>query len=281
MQQVVKVMVKPLIATLAEQGMTLKFQPSALKLLATKGYDPEMGSSPTASCLADRSGRSTSRAIAERPSPRRANHQGWNDSRNDQVWDCLGGCHDASAINPYFALAALCVALRQAFAPFPNVQPISAIFFSWWYLKGIALLFLWWWSPCLSPPFSWDEPDCVLFRLSPLAVWCSFGASVTSGCPFVLQIPFVGLLSFAYGVLIDTVYALIYHIPWWTYALVNGFSFNLAHALSTIIFYPIIYQIFRRFYVEKPFLAWWPYFAALLLASCAPSHSTNNQTSFF
>ena len=31
MQQVVKVMVKPLIATLAEQGMTLKFQPSALK----------------------------------------------------------------------------------------------------------------------------------------------------------------------------------------------------------------------------------------------------------
>lgn len=26
-------------------------------------------------------------------------------------------------------LAALCVALRQTFAPFPNVQPISAIFF--------------------------------------------------------------------------------------------------------------------------------------------------------
>ncbi|MEZ7646615.1 ECF transporter S component, partial [Streptococcus parasanguinis] len=48
-----------------------------------------------------------------------------------------------------------------------------------------------------------------------------------------------------------SVYALIYHIPWWTYVLVNGFSFNLAHALSTIIFYPIIYQIFRRFYVEK------------------------------
>ena len=42
MQQVVKVMVKLLIATLAEQGMT-QTQPSALKLLATKGYDPEMG----------------------------------------------------------------------------------------------------------------------------------------------------------------------------------------------------------------------------------------------
>ena len=57
--------------------------------------------------------------------------------------------------------------------------------------------------------------------------------------PFVLQILFVGLLSFAYGVLIDSVYALMYHIPWWTYVLVNGFSFNLAHALSTIISIPL------------------------------------------
>lgn len=46
MQEVVKIMVKPLVAALAEQGITLKFQPSALKLLATEGYDPEMGARP-------------------------------------------------------------------------------------------------------------------------------------------------------------------------------------------------------------------------------------------
>lgn len=46
MQEVVKIMVKPLIAALAEQGVTLKFQSSALKLLATEGYDPEMGARP-------------------------------------------------------------------------------------------------------------------------------------------------------------------------------------------------------------------------------------------
>lgn len=46
MQEVVKIMVKPLIAALAEQEITLKFQPSALKLLATEGYDPEMGARP-------------------------------------------------------------------------------------------------------------------------------------------------------------------------------------------------------------------------------------------
>ena len=43
MQEVVKVMVKPLIASLAEKGIELKFQSSALKLLAQEGYDVEMG----------------------------------------------------------------------------------------------------------------------------------------------------------------------------------------------------------------------------------------------
>ena len=46
MQEVVKVMVKPLIASLAEKGIELKFQASALTLLAQEGYDVEMGARP-------------------------------------------------------------------------------------------------------------------------------------------------------------------------------------------------------------------------------------------
>lgn len=46
MREVVKIMVKPLIANLAERGITLKFQPAALKHLATDGYDVEMGARP-------------------------------------------------------------------------------------------------------------------------------------------------------------------------------------------------------------------------------------------
>lgn len=46
MQDVVKVMVKPLLAVAAEKDITLKLQPSALKLLAKQGYDPEMGARP-------------------------------------------------------------------------------------------------------------------------------------------------------------------------------------------------------------------------------------------
>lgn len=46
MQDVVKVMIKPLLAVTAEKGITLKLQPSSLKLLAKQGYDPEMGARP-------------------------------------------------------------------------------------------------------------------------------------------------------------------------------------------------------------------------------------------
>lgn len=46
MQEVVKIMVQPLIRSLAEQGIVLKFQANALKLLAQEGYDPEMGARP-------------------------------------------------------------------------------------------------------------------------------------------------------------------------------------------------------------------------------------------
>ena len=54
MRDVVKIMVEPLIATLAEKDMTLKFQPSALKYLAEIGYDPEMGARPLRRTLQDK-----------------------------------------------------------------------------------------------------------------------------------------------------------------------------------------------------------------------------------
>ncbi|EHJ52753.1 ATP-dependent Clp protease ATP-binding subunit [Streptococcus macacae] len=46
MRDVVKIMVQPLIAHLAEKNISLKFQPSALKFLAESGYDIEMGARP-------------------------------------------------------------------------------------------------------------------------------------------------------------------------------------------------------------------------------------------
>lgn len=46
MQEIVQIMVQPLIAHLAQQGVTLKFQKSALTHLAENGYDIELGARP-------------------------------------------------------------------------------------------------------------------------------------------------------------------------------------------------------------------------------------------
>ncbi|MGT2950921.1 chaperone protein ClpB [Streptococcus cuniculi] len=46
MQEVVKVMIRPLQAVMVEKGIQFKIQPSALKLLAQEGYDREMGARP-------------------------------------------------------------------------------------------------------------------------------------------------------------------------------------------------------------------------------------------
>ena len=126
-------------------------------------------------------------------------------------------------------LAALCVVLRQAFAFLPNVQPISAIFF-------LLVLFEDWQFACLVMAFG------LL-----LTLWRGLYRHLS----LQVQTLVVGILSFLYGIVIDSLYAVLYHMPWWTYALVNGFSFNLAHALSTACFYPLLYVVFRRLYHEK------------------------------
>ncbi|MER0122497.1 ATP-dependent Clp protease ATP-binding subunit [Streptococcus sp. ZJ93] len=46
MQEVVKVMIRPLQTVMDEKGIQFKIQPSALKLLAKEGYDREMGARP-------------------------------------------------------------------------------------------------------------------------------------------------------------------------------------------------------------------------------------------
>lgn len=46
MRNVVKIMVQPLVSHLAEKGIQVKFQPSALNHLSEVGYDVEMGARP-------------------------------------------------------------------------------------------------------------------------------------------------------------------------------------------------------------------------------------------
>lgn len=159
-------------------------------------------------------------------------------------------------------LSALCVVLRYTFASLPNVQPITAIFLISSVSLGLAdsisiMAITMLVSSFLMGFGPWVFWQILSFALI-LCLWKWLLYPLTKVLKFgkinevVPQALLAGMMGIVYGVVIDSFYAFIYSMPWWTYVLA-GVSFNLAHALSTILFYPLILPILRRFYHEKSF----------------------------
>lgn len=152
--------------------------------------------------------------------------------------------------------AALCIVLRIAFGAFPNIKPITAIFLVsiayfrlmdsllimsltmlgssfyfgysmdiWWQILSFAIIMLVW-----------------QFIIFPLTRGKKLGVTLQSLCAFIVV--------FLYGFCISIPSALLFHSPILIYWL-NGLSFDFLHAVSTLCFYPVIYQIFRSAYHEK------------------------------
>ncbi|WP_228063813.1 MULTISPECIES: hypothetical protein [unclassified Streptococcus] len=156
-------------------------------------------------------------------------------------------------ISQIIILAALSITLRFAFAALPNIKPISAIFLvslcflplndSLWIMAltmlGSSLLF------GFSLVVFWQIASFAIVML----LWRIF---VT---PFIrkgqlaltLQSLLAGIILFLYGFSISLPIAWQYGtnpIVYW----LNGLSFDILHSVSTFLFYPIIYSIFRRYY---------------------------------
>lgn len=53
-----------------------------------------------------------------------------------------------------------------------------------------------------------------------------------------------------YGALISLPLSIQFQTDFWLYW-INGIAFDLAHAVSTVLFYPIVYNIFRRTYPHE------------------------------
>ncbi|AND79006.1 ECF transporter S component [Streptococcus pantholopis] len=157
-------------------------------------------------------------------------------------------------------LSALCVALRYVFAGLPNVQPITAIFLLISVIWGFRQSFWVMAVTMLVSSFLLGFGPWVLWQIMAFAliilVWRHLLYPLTEKLWFsqmlklVLQSLFAGLMGALYGCIIDFCYALLYSMPWWTYVLA-GLSFNLAHALSTVFFYPLLATSFRRLIYEK------------------------------
>lgn len=155
--------------------------------------------------------------------------------------------------------SALALVLRLSFSHLPNIQPVTtlflvfAVFFGFYesvlvmsltmlissFVLGFGPWVFWQLATFMLIIFLWT------FLIYPLS------QKVTN-----YQMPFIsvlaGLCAVLYGIFIDSCFAYLYSMPWWSYVLA-GAPFNLVHGLSTLLFYPIIFAIFRRLSHEKIF----------------------------
>ncbi|HFI0256432.1 TPA: hypothetical protein ACGOVD_001101 [Streptococcus suis] len=149
-------------------------------------------------------------------------------------------------------LAALCISLRFAFMSFPNVKPISAIFFvSMSYFQRMDSL--WVMSlTMLGSSLLMGFGVVVLWQILTFAIlMCIWSWLIKRlSLSIFLESIVVGILIFFYGALISLPYVVQYQMNFVVYWL-NGLAFDIAHAVSTILFYPIIYSIFRRIFTHE------------------------------
>lgn len=144
-------------------------------------------------------------------------------------------------------LSALCVALRFAFASLPNIQPITAIFFLLVIFESFQTSFLVMTLTMLLSSFLLGFGLWVLFQVLSFGIVLLLWRVIAKHLSFFLQLIIIAILAFCYGCIIDSITALLFNMPWWSYVLA-GLIFNINHAVSTVIFYPLLIKIFRRFY---------------------------------
>ncbi|WP_054639495.1 hypothetical protein [Lactococcus fujiensis] len=146
-------------------------------------------------------------------------------------------------------LAALSCVLRIAFVDFPNVKPITAMFFCLclmdWTLGFNC-------NHGTNYAFDWNSAGfspIVFGQIFVYAIIIAFFKAIgkLTKNVFVLSIS-AGFLAFVFGALIDVLSGLMYgfgtggYIAYW----IAGLPFDTAHAISTLIFYPIVIMILGR-----------------------------------
>ncbi|MGT2887589.1 ECF transporter S component [Streptococcus didelphis] len=153
--------------------------------------------------------------------------------------------------------SALALVLRMSFSHLPNIQPITALFLIYSLVYGFyeSILVM---SVCmLVTSFLLGFGPWVFWQITSFALiiflWKVLFYPLTRGLKkyrLVLQALLAGLCGLFYGIVIDSCFAYLYSMPWWSYVLA-GMSFNIAHACATLLFYPILLSIFRRLTHEK------------------------------
>jgi hypothetical protein len=127
--------------------------------------------------------------------------------------------------------AALGIVLRFLFSSFPNFKPITAYFLLLVEVLGLPASILVMAVTMLLSGLIYGFSAAILFQILGYAlilwIWSRFRHPVL-----------IAVLPLLYGFFNDVVFAVIYQIPL-AAALLGGLWFNLLHAISTVVFYPI------------------------------------------
>ena len=142
-------------------------------------------------------------------------------------------------------LSALAVGLRSAFIGLPNIQPITAMFFvAVLYLGLVDGLLIMALTMAISG-FIFGFGPWVFNQILAFGVLMALWSLIAPRLSLVWQIALVTLLSFLYGVLMDYSYGLLFKSG--LTFVISGLLYDTYHAVSTLLFYPFIQSIFRRF----------------------------------
>ncbi|HFI0467691.1 TPA: hypothetical protein ACGOYW_001097 [Streptococcus suis] len=166
----------------------------------------------------------------------------------------MGKYHETvKGLSRVVLLVSLAIVLRIVFGAFPNIKPLTAIFLVALSYMGLMDAWLVMALTMVGSGF--------LFGFGPVVLWqvLSFGLVQLLWWylvrPFMykerftiwLQSLLAAALVYVYGFAISILSAWQFGIAPFIFWL-NGLFFDSLHAVSTFLFYPIIYHIFRRFY---------------------------------
>jgi hypothetical protein len=134
--------------------------------------------------------------------------------------------------------AALGIVLRFLFSSFPNVKPVTAYFLLLVEVLGLPSSLLVMAVTLLLSGLIYGFSVSILFQILGYAlslwIWSRFRHPIL-----------IAVLPMLYGVFNDVVFASLYQMPLMA-SLVGGLWFNILHAVSTVVFYPIGREIFAR-----------------------------------
>ena len=143
-------------------------------------------------------------------------------------------------------LTALACVLRITFGAFPNVKPITALFFVLILAYSLADAIVVSSLTMLVTGFLMGFSVIILGQMISYALILSLGAFIFKWFkPMILRTLVVFVLTMFYGFIISIFSAQLFGSQFWPFWL-SGLTFDLAHAVSTALFFPILATIFKN-----------------------------------